>query len=373
VSPRLSFAHFVLWFGDAWYRRAWYVAPQLFAVVIAGWILIPSSVPQPDNPGDAPAPWGAPAAPAAPAPAPDMGAAADALRDRAKTDPAAFEDLKSQAAAGNSMMQFELATLYDPNFKLSKLVAPDIQSALRYYHLAADQGHVVAENNYGYYIATGNSGIPRDPAAGFPRVLKAANGNYTLAQRNAGILYRDGIGVAPDRGTSLVWFRKAADAGDHYSQSEIGDAYWNGTPPYTKDQAEAVKWYLQSVVDPGESGAARMLGVAYRDGLGVPPDRSTSLKWFRQSADKNDTYSAAEIAFAYINGTPPYPANPVEAFKWLRIAATSPTEAVAQRFLGIAYRDGRGTPPDTSQARYWFGQASAHGDTEAAKLLATLR
>jgi hypothetical protein len=367
VIPRLSFAHLVLWFGDGWYRGAWYVAPQLFAIVIAGWILIPSSATPPASPGGVPAPWGNPA------PAPDMGAAADALRNRAKTEPAAFEDLKAQAAAGNSMMQFELGTLYDPNFKLSQLVAPDIQTALRYYRLAAEQGHTVAENNYGFYLATGNSGIPRDPAAGFPWVLKAANGNYDLAERNAGILYRDGIGIAPDRATSLFWFRKAADAGNRYSQAEIGDAYWNGTPPYIKDQAEAVKWYQQSALDPAQAGAARMLGIAYRDGSGVPPDRPTSLKWFRQAADKNDAYSAAEIAFAYLDGTPPYPANPVEALKWLHIAAASPTEAVAQRFLGILYRDGRGTPPDKAQARYWFGQAAAHGDAEATKLLATLR
>jgi TPR repeat protein len=377
MMPRLSFAHFVLWYGDAWYRRAWYFGPQLLALAIAGWILMPSSIPTTSGPGGVPAPWANPNPPAFPAPAPappaDPGVVADALRDRAETDPAAFEDLKSQANAGNANMQFSLGTLYDPNFRLSKLVAPDVQTAMRYYRLAADQGQLMAENNYGFALATGNSGIPRDPAAGFPFVLRAANANLPLAEKNVGIFYRDGTGVAADRTISLSWFQKAANAGDHYSETEIGDAYWNGTAPYPKDPAQAVGWYLKAATDANEPGAARMLGIAYRDGLGVGPDRPTSLKWFLQAAQKNDAYSAAEIAFAYIYGTQPYPLNPALAFSWLRIAVVSPTETLAQRFLGIAYRDGLGTPRDPAQARYWLGQASLHGDTEAGKLLSTVR
>jgi TPR repeat protein len=379
MIARLSFAHFVLWFGDTWYRRAWYLGPQLLAFAIAGWILMPSSAPM--SPGSMPAPWANPIPPVVPAPLPaplpgpvaDPTVAAEALRDRAEVDPAAFEDLKSQATAGNSYMQFLLGTLFDPNFKMSKLVAPNIQTAMNYYRLAADQGIPLAENNYGYYLATGNSGIARDPATGFPYVLRAANANVPLAELNVGILYRDGIGVTPDLATALTWFQKSANGGNHFSEVVIGDAYWNGTAPYPKDPAQAVSWYIRGATDPNEPGAARMLGIAYRDGAGVGTDRPTSLKWFRQAAEKNDPYSAAEIAFAYLNGTPPYPLNPAEAFNWLRIAATAPTEAVAQRFLGIAYRDGRGTRPDPAQARYWLGQAFQHGDTDAGKLLGTVR
>jgi TPR repeat protein len=264
--PRLSFAHIVLWHGDAWYRRAWYIAPQLLAIASAGWILMVSSAPPApgpaSGPGSNPAPW------AAPESAAQMGIAADMLRNRAETDQAAFDDLKAQADAGNGYMQFALGTLYDPNFKLSKLFSPDMPTAMRYYRLAADQGDVVAESNFGYYTATGNSGVPRDPATGFSWVLKAANSNYALAKRQAGVMYRDGIGVAADRTSALSWFQKAADGDDHYSQAEIGAAYWNGTPPYRKDPAEAVKWYLKAVTDPEQVNSVRMLGIAYRDGQG---------------------------------------------------------------------------------------------------------
>ena len=45
----------------------------------------------------------------------------------------------------------------------------------------------------------------------FRRVAEAGN---VIAQRNLGILYRDGIGVEKDEEAAGKWFRKAAEQGD---------------------------------------------------------------------------------------------------------------------------------------------------------------
>jgi hypothetical protein len=116
----------------------------------------------------------------------------------------------------------------------------------------------------------------------------------------------------------------------------------------------------------------RRLGEAYRDGQGVAADMPQALAWFRRAADNGETYSAAEIGFAYWNGTAPYPADPGEAAKWLEFAAKSDHETDAQRALGIAYRDGRGVVRNPAQARYWFSQAAKNGDAQAPALLQSM-
>ena len=188
-----------------------------------------------------------------------------------------------------------------------------------------------------------------------------------------GEAYRDGTGVAQDKATALKWFRQAADNGDSYACAEIGAAYWDGDPPYPKDPAGAVQWYLKAAADPSQVNAARILGIAYRDGTGVAQNEPTALKWFRQAAEKGDAYAASEIGFAYWNGTPPYAVDNIEAVRWLTVAAASPTETQAQIELGVAYRDGRGVERDPYKARYWFGQAALHGDANAAALARNVR
>jgi TPR repeat protein len=438
MTSRLQFAHSLLWHSDAWYRRAWLISPQILAVIVAGWVLMPAESGRVSKSADTSG-WGKAV------PQDQLDNDADALRNRAKTDQAAFESLKAQADLGNSLMQFEMGTLYDSEIKLSSLVSPDMKEAVRYYLLAADQGIIPAAYRYGRILVLG-IGVAKDFSNGFPWLLKAANANYDPAQTQIGILYRDGIGVPADRAVSLQWFQKAADfgnhfaeaeianaywngfapyrqdyaeavrwyskavadpaqvyaenylgiayrdgtgvqadravslqwfqksadSGNHFAEAEIGSAYWNGIPPYRQDYAEAVRWYLKAAVDPEQVNAMKQLGLAYRDGTGVAADKALSYKWFRQGAENGETFSAAEIGLAYWNGTPPYPRNDGEAVKWFLAAAKSPLEALAQLNLGLAYRDARGVARDLRQARYWFEQAVAHGDKTAPFLLKSL-
>ena len=364
MTGRLLHAHRLLWRQDSWYRRAGWVAPQLVALVLAAWLLGS----QTSNSGApaASAPWGIPA----PIPSTQQ---VDALRDRAKTDQAAFDDLRRQADAGDVNMQFAMATLYDPVFKFSTLVAPDMATAMRYYRMAAEHGQTVAASNLGVVLTTGRDGVARDVPEGLKWFNQAADANYAPAERELGKIYGQGVLVAADRPAALKLFQKAADAGDSYAEAEIGQAYLNGFPPYPKNIDTAMQWYGKAAADPAQVNAARILGIAARDGAGLPRDRQVSLRWFFQAAQKGDTYAAAEIGIAYWNGEPPYAQDTREAVKWLQIAAKSPNEWMAQRTLGLAYRDGNGADRDPAAARSWFGQAARNGDPSAASLLNTVR
>jgi uncharacterized protein len=445
MTGRLQFAHGLLWRSDSWYRRAWYIAPQVAAVVAAGWLL--TSPPSgPAQQAAAPvADWGAAI------PQEQLNKAAEQLRDRAMTDPVALRDLQALADTGDPLMEFELGSLYDPTRPPAKLVAPSMKTAAGYYRAAADKGNIPASFNYGAAVIFGVGDLPKDVQAGLPYLFKAAQAGLPAAERITGIVNRDGIGVAKNETWAVQWFRKAADHGDTYSAAAVGAAYWNGAPPYEKDMAQAfpwflkasadplnvppgvilgfylgaayreglgtrpdpalalkwfrqaaergdtysatyvasaywngmapypkdgaqaVQWYLKAAADPANAEAAISLGTAYRDGFGVPSNIPESLKWYRRAAELGKTYAAAEIAFAYLHGTPPYPVDNAAAVKWLMIAAASSDEWAAQRELGISFRDGRGVERNPEKARYWLAQAATNGDASAADLLKQLK
>jgi TPR repeat protein len=331
--------------------------------------------------------------------------------------------LKALADKGDQMMEFYAGTLYDSTLNISKTRAPDMPTAMRYYLASAEKGNALAAYNYGKSLAFG-TGVPRDTSTGVEWLTKAADDNYALAARALGMVYKGGVGVPVDMPQALQWFQKAADSGDNYSQSEIGAAYWDGISPYRKDHAEALSWYRKAAVDPTEffaarmlgiayqngdgapqnaqealqwfqkaanngdgysqtniafaadpsqSGAARSVGIAYRDGIGVPVDIQTALEWFQKGANEGDHYSQTVVGDAYWNGTPPYIKNYATAVSWFLKAAADPSLAATARQLGIAYRDGDGVPVDFAQARRWFKQAAAHGDKLAARLERKLR
>jgi hypothetical protein len=218
MTGRLLFAHGLLWRSDTWYRRAWYVTPQIGAVVAAGWLLT-FEPPAPVNPPAAPGAWGAPI------PGDQISKAAESLRTRAATDPIAFRDLQALADLGDPLMLYQLATLYDPTMRLSKLVAPSMRTAAPHYRAAAEKGNIPAAFSYGSALIFGIGDVPKDVATGNPWLFKAAQAGYPAAERVAGILNRDGIGgVAQNEDWALQWFRKAADHGDTYSAAEIGAA-----------------------------------------------------------------------------------------------------------------------------------------------------
>jgi hypothetical protein len=111
-SPWLA-AHGKLWYDDKWYRIAWVVWPQALAAVLVLWFW---ATPSTDN---RTAQWAVPL---------DcrgaLSAIARASRSR-EIGQKAMDTLERDARGGEMNAQFFLATLYDPDLKLSTVVQPN--------------------------------------------------------------------------------------------------------------------------------------------------------------------------------------------------------------------------------------------------------
>ncbi len=81
--------------------------------------------------------------------------------------------------------------------------------AMKWYKLAADQGHAVAQTNLALMYGMG-LGAPQDMAQMAGLLQKAAEAGEPRAQAQLGRLYLDGEGVPQDAAEAVKWFRASA-------------------------------------------------------------------------------------------------------------------------------------------------------------------
>ena len=99
----------------------------------------------------------------------------------------------------------------------------------------------------------------------------------------------------------MRWSRLAADLGDAGAQYNLGVMYRNGRG-VPRDRTEAVRWY-RLAADQGDARAQYNLGFMYATGAGVSPDDVAAHMWFnlagaRSSGDERNTYIGARDTVA---------------------------------------------------------------------------
>lgn len=162
------------------------------------------------------------------------------------------------------------------------------------------------------------------------------------------------------------WFRKAADQGHLDAQFRMGQAYELGLG-VKRDSERAVHYYrkageqgreeaklraLQIAAFEGDVDAQVNLALCFKTGMLVPQNFAEAEKWFGKAAEKrfgdsNRFEQVMEFAYTLANRDHP------EGLYW----------------LGILYKDGKGSPPDPKQASKWLIKAADLGHTKAAEEL----
>jgi len=114
----------------------------------------------------------------------------------------------------------------------------------------------------------------------------AADRGHALAQIGVGGLYAEGQGVPQDYTEALRWYRMAADHGNSVAQNNVGFFYLSGLG-VSQDYPEGLRW-LHKAADQGNGTAQVSIGMAYLKGMGVPQNRTEAILWFHKAADKGD-------------------------------------------------------------------------------------
>lgn len=182
----------------------------------------------------------------------------------------AFEILLPLAVSGNVQAQSSVAGIYD----LGLGVEANRVEAIKWYRLAAEQGHPVAQHNLGeLYYEQEQFG----KAATWYR--KAAEQNFPFALDALGDMYLRGIGVPQDDREAAKLYSKAAGLGFLFAQHNLAEMYVEGRG-VDRDFNEAVRLY-HLAAEQGYAPSQKVLAEAFQEGLlGLPRDLEKAQYWF---------------------------------------------------------------------------------------------
>jgi hypothetical protein len=364
ASP-LRITHKYLVETSAAYRIGLVVAPAALVVALVAGVLLtlwpapptlpPSAVPARTAPAvPAPTAASAPGAPPPAAAAPTTQPAPDpadlrALRDRAGVDLAALAELRARAEGGSAEAQYLMATLYDP-FVTGGLFPKDAATTVQWYRKAADQGHVVAQAELGYFYAFG-IGVPKDLAEAARWFRMAADQGNARAQNNLGKLLEWGQGVPQDVAEAAGWYRKSADQGNAVAQDNLGWLLENGQGGVAQDKAAAAGWF-QKAADQGNAVAQNDLGWLYEQAPDWPKDAATAAGWYRKATDQGNAAAEGNLGRLYASGIG-VPSDLEQALTLFRRAAAAGDPNSIDN-LAMSLEKGLGTPRDPIGAYIWY-------------------
>lgn len=300
-------------------------------------------------------------------------------------------------AAGSVQGAFCLATMYETGNGVPK----DMTKALDLYTYASENGHSSATVRVGifYYDGLGTKqdvarsveyfekakamGNPEadelldlvytrniveggiDSKKAFEFYMKQANEGDADAQYMIYQAYATGEGIDENRGTALIWLRKAADNGHTISQGLMG-----ANEIILGNIVSAVE-YLEKASAKGFRLAMHLLAEIYLDGAqGVPMNKTKAIELLRESADEGYAESQSSLGLCYATGNG-VEQDDYEAVRWFTMAAEQ-GEPNAQKNLGLFYRSGRGVQLNKVIAAEWFRKAAAQGNVQAKACLADM-
>ena len=254
----------------------------------------------------------------------------------------------------------------------------DYANAIKYYKMAGEQGHALAQYKLGCCYFNGQ-GVEKDEAEAVKWSLKSAEQGNAMAQYALGSCYYNGQGVAQDEAEAVKWYRQAAEQGNAKAQHGLGVCYFMARG-VAKDYAEAVRW-TRKAAEQGLADAQYNLGVAYFNGNGVPKDESEALKWHSKSAEQGNAKAQAALEeLKTAQPAPPPQQTPDELFnlgcqcvekkdytnavKYYQQSADK-GHAGAQNNLGNCYYYGQGVSLDYTKAVEWYRKAAEQGDADA--------
>lgn len=132
---------------------------------------------------------------------------------------------------------------------------------------------------------------------------KAADEGHPIAAYLVGQLYEQGRGVAQSDGLAFQYYKIAADAGHLEAMVKVGITYRDGNKAIgvKRDYQKALKLFENGALAAFPEAQYELAGM-YRHGLGVPVERSESLRWLILAAKKHYVPSLLELARIHFDG-----------------------------------------------------------------------
>lgn len=161
--------------------------------------------------------------------------------------------------------------------------------------------------------------------------------------------------------------QEVAELGNPKAQRILGDMYyWGWGDALQKDPKKSVMWYKRAATA-GNVNARYNLGYLYEQGLGVPVDFKRSYQWYRSAAERGHADAQFNLGNMFNKGAG-VEKNEAEAVTWYKRAAKQGI-VEAQFNLANKYVRGNGVSQNAIEAYKWYQVAAQNGMDEARKNL----
>lgn len=210
-----------------------------------------------------------------------------------QSDEKVFEILTSLSNKGFAPAQYRLGVCYEMKIGVKE---QDLEKAVEWYKLAADQEYTQALNILATYLTNGIY-FDKNVELGMQKYKLAADLGDEDAQFNVAIMYLD----KEDEESKKLGFKyckMAAEQGSPQAQYNVGALYIMGTG-VKKDEKEAFNWYKKAA-DNGVVRASFYVGQMLLMGVGVKADEEKGSELIYDAAMKGDE-QALEFMIRYGN------------------------------------------------------------------------
>ncbi len=141
-----------------------------------------------------------------------------------------------QAQQGDARAQLQLGNDYMDD-DLHGSVPMDVHKAVSWWRKAAAQGEAEAYTKLGLLYKAGN------PKLAVSYLSRGAKLKSPLAQLELARCYREGVGVAPNSDETIAWYTLAHRNGSAKAAMELGEFYSNGELGMQPNKSLALHWF----------------------------------------------------------------------------------------------------------------------------------
>lgn len=205
--------------------------------------------------------------------------------------------LVEAAEAGDAKALYDLARLHDTGYDT---IATDSLRSTALYLLSAEKGYAPARNYIGFRYYNGEI-VRKDIDSALYWIRLAADDGDITAAANLGYLLADSEEIEHDEEEALKWLTIASEAGVREAQMKwvtMQGHRWD-TIPADSILREGLRLYggrapiagtylLEIAAEKDIPKAQALLGDAYSRGIGVPYDHSRSVEYFYKAAKNGD-------------------------------------------------------------------------------------
>lgn len=184
------------------------------------------------------------------------------------------------ADKGYGHAQYNLAVHYSKGWG----VPQNYEQSVRLYRLAADQGHLEAIFNLGCILKRGEPGVPKDEKESFRLFCAGAMNDHASCANNVGDCFETGCGTEKDLKKAFMWYSLAAGKEVPMAQKNLGLLYKNGEGGIKKNLALAVK-HISKASENGLAAGHFELGLLYETGEGVAQDKVEAWKLYQKAVN----------------------------------------------------------------------------------------